>query len=259
MTDALRDVGETVLRTLRRGLVLKEHPFGELSEVDTPTTAQLRKYQPFVGVHRGGNDLERIAVSAATGGYAEADVRVWHDDLVVAHERRLGPFEYDPTRYLLRLAESPLMLSSVLAEAERLHARLLLDFKIGPEWAPTVLWALRKHGLLRRTAFTGAWSALDAIAASGAVMAGLHYGSIDRDWKLQRFQDDQVKHQRSDASLHVNLASEENIRRLHEANVRVVVYVVSEGHEALELLQAGADGIITNNLSLANVWRDARG
>jgi hypothetical protein len=257
-SGALSDILGQAFRPLRRGLVLKEHPFGELSEVDEATAAELVKYQPFVGVHRGGNDLARIGVSAATDGYVETDLRMWRGELIVAHERRIGPVEYDPTRSLIRLAGAPLKLSTVLGEVERLNARLLLDFKIGAEWAPAVIGSLRKHRLLTTTAFTGLWSPLDAIAASGVETAGLYYGSIDRDWKLDRFLDEQARHQRSEASLHVKLATEENIRRLHKSKVRVVVYVISEGQQALQLLRRGADGIITNNLSLAKVWKVPR-
>jgi hypothetical protein len=206
-------------------------------------------------VHRGGNRLSYLAY-LVRGGAAliETDVRMQSGELVVAPERWLGPLAYDWSRKLLRLGDRPFRLTRLLAETKRLDARLLLDLKLDPAWAPALVGRLRQHDMLHDTAFTGEWRILDAIAESGVAHQGLYYGSINRPGRLQRFLNQQPRLHRPGVSLRKSLASPRNIARLHASGARVLVYVVSEAEEALANLQAGADGLITNNLDLALVW-----
>jgi hypothetical protein len=252
----LRALSRLCLRRLRRGIALNEEPSGHLAGVDEATRALLRAYQPVVAIHRGGNLLARLASSVSGDALIETDVRLRRGELVVAHEHWLGPLAYDWPRRFLRLGDRPIRLPRLLSEAKRLNARLLLDLKLDAAWVPALIGQLRQNGLLETTAFTGEWAPLDAIAASGAPTQGLYYGSINRPWRLYRFLDEQRTYLRPAVSLHKRLATAHNLQRLHAVNARALVYVVSEPQEALELLARGADGLITNNLTLAEVWAE---
>jgi glycerophosphoryl diester phosphodiesterase len=184
----------------------------------------------------------------------ETDVQV-HDGVFVAeHEHRAGPLSYDWHRRLLRLSHPPFELEPVLQQARRLDARLLLDLKLDATWVPALLGLVKRHVSLDTVAFTGEWRPLDAIRESGVKTAGFNYGGMNRWWKLERFLRQQPRLQRPGVSLHKKLASRENIDRLHAGGAAVLVYVVWDPAEALDLLQRGADGLITNNIALAEVW-----
>jgi hypothetical protein len=242
---------------LRRGFVLREEPFGRLYEVDAVTRDRLRAFTPKVALHRAGHISGPFETAAELGVLAETDVRAHRGELVVSHEHRLGPLSFDRSRLLLRCGDPGLPLTAVLEEAQRLRARMLLDLKLDATWAPALMGALKRYELLDSVTFTGEWEVLDAIAASSVEAPSLYYGSINRPWKLTRFLEQQTERGRRGISLNKRLASRDNLGRLQDAGLSVLVYVVSRPDEALALLERGADGLITNNVVLAEVWGSA--
>ncbi|HEY7268885.1 MAG TPA: hypothetical protein VH951_03580 [Dehalococcoidia bacterium] len=243
-------------QALNSGVVLREEPFGRLSEVDPETALRLREFLPVVALHRSGNELTRIDTAVRAGVLVETDVQVHDGRFVAEHEHRAGPLSYDWQRRLWRLGDPPFSLEPVLAEAKRLDAGLLLDLKLTTDWVPALIGLVRRYGLIENAAFTGEWRPLDAIHDYGVTTtAGFNYGGMNRGWKLERFLREQPRMKRPGVSLHKKLASRENIERLHGTGAQVLVYVVSDGAEALELLRHGADGLVTNNVALAEVWR----
>jgi len=245
---------DSVLRALEHGFVLREETL-----VRAPISASLRQellgYRPTVVVHRGGNGPSRFARSIEAGArFIETDVR-WRDEaLVVGHERWAGPVAYDTNRWLLRLDEAAPPLEVVLREASKHDCTLMLDLKLGePERVVWLLEALRQHGLESRAWFTGDWAALDAIAEATEGEPTLYYG-VNKPAHLNRFFEEQAKAKRPAVSLNKRLATKETLATLHALGVQAMVYTVTKPSEALPLLKAGADGLITNNLSLVELF-----
>jgi glycerophosphoryl diester phosphodiesterase len=244
----------SVRRVLERGVALREETLVE-DAIEPSLGEELLRYRPTVVVHRGGNGPSRFARSIEAGARViETDVR-WRDGaLVVGHERWVGPVAFDTNRWLLRVDPVAPPLEVVLDEAAEHDCRLMLDLKLGASaHAGSLLEALRSHGLEDKTWFTGDWSALDAIAEASAGRATRHYG-VNKPGRLRRFFDEQASAQRAGVSLNKRLATPETLAQLHALELETIVYTVTDPREASQLLMAGADGLITNNLSLVQLF-----
>jgi glycerophosphoryl diester phosphodiesterase len=120
------------------------------------------------------------------------------------------------------------------------HARLLFE-------------AVRQRGLASRAWFTGGWKALDAIGAVDPATRR-YYGDVSKPHRLQRFLAEQPARARPGISMERRLVTPDSVAQLHRTGVEVLAYTVSEASEALDLLRAGVDGLITNNLSLTELY-----
>ena len=236
--------------------------------------------RPLRIAHAFGNRRDRIeAAIAADVDFIEADLWYRAGDIWVRHERRLGflPLLYDrkprgmnsfgpcsltvfPNHYV-RLDFRPLRLAELL-EATRGKRRLLLDLKDdhSPEraraYAGALARVLREARCAESSIVCGQTDVLDSVREVAPELDVRHSIERQQQWDafLRRLDADPALR---GVCLHHEFLTDPIARLLEERGLEVFCWTVDEREEARRLVALGADGIISNNLTLlAEMGRD---
>jgi len=225
--------------------------------------------------HGYGN--RRLLIQQALDGpvdYIEADIWYRSGHIWVRHERRLGflpllvdrrsshPLPLGPWafalpvgRWYLRLDVQPITLTELL-EKTRGRRGLLLDIKDyysaadQRAFAQTLIRLLSQYGMVEATRVCSQnWSVLQSLRQESPGPS-IHY-TIERRPQWQAFLDLLEAGQPLSAlTLHRSLMDAQRARFLAEKGIEVFTWTVDDREEARQLLALGADGIISNRLSL---------
>ena len=207
--------------------------------------------------HRAGNNLPSLEQALATGVDAiECDF--WHarGRLLLRHERKLPALPVLLDKWYLRWAWGELSLRTLLREIN-FRADLFLDIKSGsPRAADAVLELYRDNAsMMPRTQVSSRqWKLLDRIGRAGTRMET--YYSVGRRSQvpalLRRARYEQPP---AGTSIRHTLLSRDLVAGLHDAGLRVFAWTVNTRHRAEELLEWGADGIISDDVELMTELR----
>ena len=231
----------------------------EATAAPTPSEPR-RSGAPFYRIaHRAGNNLHALE-AALEGGVDAIECDFWHarGRLALRHERKLPgiPVFYD--KWFLRWQMGELSLRDLLKQINH-RAALFLDIKSStPRAADAVLelYADNEAMMPHTLVCSKQWKLLDRIAAAHTEME-LFYsigrgGSIDS--LLRR--PTAVGHRPAGTSIRHSLLSPGDVRRLHDAGLRVYTWTVNTRQRAEELLSWGVDGLISDEIEVLNMHRD---
>ena len=234
----------------------KHEKFGYLEKIDDETHQMLRQFRPITVAHNGADDFGRLRMSIDAGvDYAEADVRQFFGRLRIIHGENLGYLLYDGIRREAGFSGTVPYFEELVQEIKPSNQKLFLELKEDSfNLADKVIRAVNNNGLEDGTAFFAVgWHVLDRIYQKTGKNTHLFYtiGDIDQ---LQLFLDQQMQYQRQGVSLNVDLATKEVVGKLHESGAVVLVAVVKKAKQAVDVLNAGADGLISGNLRVLSIW-----
>ncbi len=236
--------------------------------------AQGRPRTPARIAHAYGNRRESIQEALTVGADTiEADVWYRAGDLWVRHEHRLGPIPllYDRRppgvrrigpwafplgfRFYLRLELRPLPLGELM-ERVRGRRRLLLDVKGQYNPGGDAAYARRLGSLVEEfgcgegvTVCGQNWSVVRQVKETLPQVAVRYSIGTARQWLqfLHLLAEEEATH---GVCIDRHLLDEEKAHLLREKGIGFYCWTVDDADEARRLLGAGAEGIISNNLSL---------
>ncbi|MEM4270902.1 MAG: hypothetical protein QXO70_02275 [Candidatus Pacearchaeota archaeon] len=221
--------------------------------IDQITLDKLSKYEGFQTVaHNGGNLYSNYRQFKLTGcDYIETDVFSYHDTIYVGHEGYFVGIGIDSSRGSITFSRPSREFRRVAREIKKDGYRLLVDFK-DTSSTDKVLDILEEHGMLSSAIFSSeAWSVLNKVKDRQNGEASNLFYTVQNQRGVETFlKQSSLPNGPFGISLDKSVSSEENIRKFKEAGGKVFVYVVKTARDAVKVLANGADGLITNNLSL---------
>ena len=201
-------------------------------------------------LHRGGNHLHKTRAAIKGGLEAiEADLWFYKGQVVARHSRSLGPLPilYDKYSVLPDLATPTL---EKFARVAAHKVRLFLDLKSGgTEFCLRVLEVLRRRGIVSSTSVSSQdWQALELLESMEPSLP--LYFSVERPDQWQAYSRLHDTRFVSGISVHHTWLTPETIAELQGRGVRVNAWTVDDPRRAVELLEWGVDGIISNSMPL---------
>jgi glycerophosphoryl diester phosphodiesterase len=202
--------------------------------------------------HRAGNNLHHLE-QALEAGVDAIECDFWHarGKLALRHERKLPalPVVYD--KWFIRVAWGTLSLRKLLREINH-RAELFLDIKSS---SPRAAWAVLElyndnESMMPRTAVSSQqWKLLDRLAQARTDMRMFY--SVGRASEIEALlRRTEGEHPPYGTSIRHSLLTPEVIERLHAARLCVYAWTVNREERALELVDWGVDGIISDDVSL---------
>jgi hypothetical protein len=215
-----------------------------------------RHRAPFLVAHRAGNDLSRLRDAVGSGAaLVEADVRRYRGRVEVRHLKTLGPLPILWDRWYLANPFTPrLLLRDLLAALG--DGEPMLDLKgRDPRLGTDVLGLLQPYVAAGRQATVCARSRrlLEPFVDLPGVSVVHSVGSRRQLRALQRSTPSV-----DGISIHERLLDRETVRDLRERARIVMTWPVVTLERARELASWGVDGLISENLELAQAIREAR-
>lgn len=210
-------------------------------------------------LHRAGNlrDLLPLAEHPAVDAI-EADIWVRGDRLVAHHDRPLGPLPFTIGRDgIHRESKDPVYLEEILAAVGDLapHTQLVLDLRSwladpAPDLARELLrLAERSHVIVS----CEAWANADRLSAWIPDLRVAY--SIRSEPQLRRYVHEANTvdgEPRPIAIRHTLLHSAAEVRALRRRAGTVTAWTVDDVDRALDLLEWGVDGIVSNDVTVLN-------
>jgi glycerophosphoryl diester phosphodiesterase len=202
--------------------------------------------------HRAGNNLHHLEQALAAGVDAiECDF--WHDHgrLALRHERKLPalPVLYD--KWYFRWSWGELTLPELLRQIN-FRAELFLDIKSATSPAADAVLELYHdyESMMPHTLVSSKeWQLLDRLAAAGTQMQ-MYYSVGRRDAVDALLRRAARQPRPAGTSIRHTLLSADVVARLHDAGLRVYAWTVNTRHRAQELIDWGADGIISDDVNV---------
>ena len=191
--------------------------------------------------------------------FVEADIKSYQGRLSVTHGENLKTQLLDIGGRLFGLGSSVPLVADLVETSISNNQRLFLDLKEESiDDNNTIARIVEKYGIEDKVVYSGEWMALDGIAQITQSGDNLFY-SIDNEQLLYRFLDEQKSRHGLGVSLSFILARADIIKalRAHEVS-RVFVYGADYSYEIIPVLEAGADGVITGNLEVLEVWQNQK-
>jgi glycerophosphoryl diester phosphodiesterase len=198
--------------------------------------------------HRAGNDLSLLREAEERGiEVVEADVRLWRGRLEVRHLKTLGPLPILWDRWELASPWAPRLMLRDLLGALGERTELLLDLKgRTPRLSELVLAELpAERGI---TVCARSWRLLDPFSARANVRAVYSVGSRRA---LRRILREPPRRKLDGVSVHERLLDPSTVAELRAVAGVVMTWPVNTSQRARELVAAGVDGLISDNLQLA--------
>ena len=234
--------------------------FGYFERIDKKTKEQLLQFSPVTIAHTGGNSISHLEMSKIAGvDFVEADIKSYQGRLSVTHGENLKTQLLDIGGRLFGLGSSVPLVADLVETSISNNQRLFLDLKEESiDDNNTIARIVEKYGIEDKVVYSGEWMALDGIAQITQSGDNLFY-SIDNEQLLYRFLDEQKSRHGLGVSLSFILARADIIKalRAHEVS-RVFVYGADYSYEIIPVLAAGADGVITGNLEVLEVWQNQK-
>lgn len=251
--DFLKLAGTTAVVLLAtRDFALRNENLGYLEEISPDIKSELLKYSPVTIAHRGGNGVDNLNKTlGARANFAEADVRPVRGSIVVGHEQYFGPFVVDGARRSFRIGGPRLLLDEVAQYSATQDQNLFLDLKdVNLQDARRIEGIIEKRGLKGKTAYSSKnWEVLDELGGKD----NLFYTIEDMDG-FKKFILQQEKMKRRGVSMNQGVVVPESMEWLKDLGVKIWVYTIHNSEDGLRVLQLGADGLISNNLSLLSIY-----
>ncbi|MBI2031862.1 MAG: hypothetical protein HYT08_04590 [Candidatus Levybacteria bacterium] len=223
--------------------------------IDQITFDELSKYEGFETVaHNGGNLRPFYRQFKRTGcNFIETDAYTYRGKVYVGHEEYFAGVGLDRSQGSITLSRPSRKLSTVIQEIKKDGYKVLIDFKDTDSPGPVL--DILEENQISDAVFSGeAWSALGQVREKQGGDASNLFYTIQNERNIDTFfVHDGFPDGPFGISLDAEVASEENISRFHEAGGTVFVYVVKTARQALRVLGNGADGLITNNLTLLSL------
>lgn len=214
-----------------------------------PATAQ----RPILVAHRAGESRRALRAALAAGvDWLEVDLWSHYGRVVSRHDAALGrlPITYHSWRAGV-LLRPPLTLDALLDAVDGTPVRLLLDLKGNAADLPRrIVETLQRREAVSRAALCGQdWRPLDA--ARGLEPALSVCFSLGREEHLpaylRRLDEGSAP---SVISIAHRLLTEQRLRELHDRGVTTLCWTVDQPSRARQLVDWGADGIISNSPAL---------
>jgi glycerophosphoryl diester phosphodiesterase len=215
-----------------------------------------RRRAPFLVAHRAGNDLARLREAERFGAaLVEADVRRFRGRVEVRHLKTVGPLPILWDRWRLENPFTPrLLLGELLAALS--SGEPMLDLKgRDPRLAAAVLELLRPRLAAGRRVTVCARSRrlLDPFVGLPGVSIVHSVGSRRQLRAFRRSASPSL----DGISVHERLLDLETVRDLRERAGLLMTWPVKTLERARELAAWGVDGLISENLELAQALREA--
>jgi glycerophosphoryl diester phosphodiesterase len=232
---------------------------------DDTCMSALNTGRPISVAHRAGNHRASLAAAlSACVDWVEADLWYSHGRVLARHEKSIwrSPVLYD--KWTLRLAERPLLSLPELCEATAGGPELFLDFKGSNGGLPqAVIAQLRAADALDRAAVCGQnWRLLDAVRELEPGLPVFYSLQTARQVFELRNRPAEAPPVVA-ASVWEGLLTDVFIRELRERDIQIFAWTVNGAERAIQLIQAGVAGIISDRLdllaSLATVEPDQNG
>jgi glycerophosphoryl diester phosphodiesterase len=199
--------------------------------------------------HRAGNDLTRLRQAEQLGfELVEADVRLWRHRPEVRHLKTLGPIPILWDRWRLANPFTPRLVIARLLDAVGPDTELMLDLKgRNTELTRLVLAELAKNPR-PITVCARSWRLLEPFVGRHDVRVVYSVGTR-RELRtlLRRFRDRQIE----GVSIHERLLDASTAAELRRLAATVLSWPVNTLERARELSAIGIDGLISDNLALA--------
>jgi len=224
----------------------------KFERIDPLVLEMLRRYSFQTVAHNGGDYAPFYKEYARTGcDFIEIDVFRHRGKVYVGHEKYFGGIGIDTFHKSVSLSAPNRMFSSVVNEIKKDGYRIFIDFK-DTDSPDQVLNILEDHKMLSDSAFSSeAWRVLEKVKERQGGNASNLFYTIQNEKNIDNFFTyDGLPKGPFGISLDAKIASKENISRFHEAGGTVFVYVIKTVKQAVTVLANGADGIISNNLTL---------
>ena len=251
----IKTIGALLVLETLRGTLPREDEFGFIENLSAETRHQLLLYNPKTIAHRGGNSIKHLELSKQAGvDFVEVDLKRYLGRSLITHGEKWPAVAYDHARRLFGLSGSIPNVFEISQGIKDQNQNFFIDLKgDSPLTLVEAVNITRKNGLEDKVSYFGNWQTLDILADVFDRRDNLFY-SIGNPIALYRFLNEQPQRKAQGVSLDIKLASEETISILHQNGCKVYVYGVHTSKEAIEVLEYGADGLISNNLSLLSVW-----
>lgn len=226
-----------------------EYPNPE--RIDLLTFERLQQYEGFQTIAHNGAGPHYKAYAKTGCNFMEADVYKYHGEIYVGHEEYFGNIGVDQSQGSITFSGPSRKLSSVIRRMKRDGYRPFIDFK-DTDSPKQALGILKEQKMLADAVFSGeAWAALETVKEEqGGDTSNLYYTMQNESSIKTFFNPDGFPDGPFGVSMDEGIASEENIGRFKDAGATVFVYPIKTARQALRVLANGADGLITNNLTL---------
>jgi glycerophosphoryl diester phosphodiesterase len=216
---------------------------------------------PVVIAHRAGNALKRLDEARQAGvDLVEADVHLFHGRLEVRHAKTVGPIPLLWDRWELHAPWSERLLLDVMLDAAAGAPPVLLDLKGRHRRLPDMVVAsLAQRGLARALGRVSVcarwWPYLDALADIGGIDTIYSAGTVRQVEDLRRHLEGRRVH---GVSVHTKALDARRVAALRDVADLVATWPVNDPGTAERMLRLGVNGLITDDLSLARRWIEAR-
>lgn len=205
---------------------------------------------PLAIAHRVGNHPERIAEARSAGvDLIEADVWLHRGRLEVRHLKTMGPIPLLWDRWCLAPAWAPrLLLDELLALWEPGPAGLMLDLKGNHPQLPVALRdILDRHFAGLPVAISARrWDMLEAFRGRSLTRLLPSAGNENQLRELLG----KLNDHHFAVPIHRKLVTPESVAAIKEHGARVLTWPINTPEALEQVLAAGVDGIISDNLDL---------
>lgn len=229
-------------------------PFGFIEKIDDETRQKLQQFRPVTIAHNGADDFDRLNMSIeARVDYVEADVRQPFGRLVIMHSKDYLALALNEGRRFIGFSRTIPYFDELVQQVKPNNQKLFLELKENSfNLADKVIKAVDNNGL-DAAFFAVDWRVLDRIYQKTERADNLFY-TIGKPDELELFLEEQKQYKRKGVSLNVDLAGKETVARIHETGAQILAAVVKKSDQAVEVLKAGVDGLVSSNLSILRVW-----
>jgi hypothetical protein len=232
----------------------REDPLIKYEEIPESTKSELLSYSPATVFHNAMNSMERFDLALGTiPDFIDVDVIQIEGKIFASHSPYHSLPLIDPILAKLPNVIGPFKPSfeGIASKAAGANQPLYLDLKnLGKGSFKNLQEILREEEIEHFSIFSSKhWDLLDHVKETYGPEKVVY--SIGNSKALERFFD-RGNHM-GNVSLAEHLASEEIVTALKSGG-KVFVYTVNKAQDALTVLRNGADGIVTENLSLLAVY-----
>ena len=230
-------------------------PFGFIEKIDDETRQKLLQYRPVTIAHNGADDFGRFNMSIEAGvDFVEADVRQPLGRLVIMHSKDYFALALNEGRRIFGFSGTIPYFDELVQQIKPANQKLFLELKEDSfNLADNVIRAVNNNGL-EAVYFAVNWRTLDRIYQKTEKDDNLFYTIANLE-EVELFLNQQKRFRRKGVSLNVGFAQTETVEKIHETGAKVLAAVVKKSDQAVEVLDAGVDGLISGNLSLLSIWQ----